>query len=56
MVPSLVCTDVYLGSLTFSCRPDEAVSGWMQQKLALNKYVNIALFQQTGVNTTWIQS
>ena len=33
---SLVSTHIYLGSLTFSLRPDEAASVWRQQKLVLN--------------------
>ena len=40
VAPPLVGTYIYLGSLTFSFRPDEAASVWRQQKLVLNNYVN----------------
>ena len=56
MVPFVVRTHIYLGSLTFSLTPDEAASVGRQRKLVLNKCVNIALFKQEGINTTWIQN
>ena len=44
----LVRCHIYLCSLTFSVRPDEAASAWRQQKLFKNNWF-IALFQHIGV-------
>ena len=37
VAPALVSTHIYLGSLTFSLKPDEVALVWRQQKLVFNK-------------------
>ena len=39
MAPYVVSTYIYLGSVTFSLRPDEAASVWRQQKLVFKNVI-----------------
>ena len=44
VTPSLVSTQFYLCSLTFSLRPDEVVSVWRLQKLVFNKLMDLLCY------------
>ena len=58
VVPSFVTAHLYLCSLTFSLRPDEAASVWRQQKLVFNKLIDWLCFsiQEIKNNTFRIMS
>ena len=48
VAPSLVSTHIYLGSLTFSLRPDKVASVWRQWNLVFNKCEQLLCFTNQG--------